>query len=81
MEQLWLCISLSVKFSDLFFIREPLWSIGKDFTVVKLLPSGVYHYRFIVDERLRYTPDSPFELDDSGNGYNVLDVQVNVTDF
>lgn len=43
---------------------------------MKMLPSGVYHYRFIVDECLRYAPDVPWECDDSGNAYNVLDLQV-----
>ncbi|KAL5861708.1 hypothetical protein ACOSQ4_003004 [Xanthoceras sorbifolium] len=54
---------------------EPLWSLGKDFTIMKMLPSGVYHYRFIVDERLRYAPDLPWECDDTGNAYNILDLQ------
>lgn len=53
----------------------PLWRWGKDFVILKMLPSGVYHYRFIVDERLRYAPDLPWERDDSGNAYNVLDLQ------
>ncbi|KAH7576611.1 hypothetical protein JRO89_XS01G0117400 [Xanthoceras sorbifolium] len=55
---------------------EPLWSLGKDFTIMKMLPSGVYHYRFIVDERLRYAPDLPWECDDTGNAYNILDLQI-----
>lgn len=53
-----------------------MWRWGKDFVILKMLPSGVYHYRFIVDERLRYAPDLPWERDDSGNAYNVLDLQV-----
>ncbi|ESR61048.1 hypothetical protein CICLE_v10016448mg [Citrus x clementina] len=54
---------------------DPLWRLGKDFVIMKMLPSGVYHYRFIVDECLRYAPDVPWECDDSGNAYNVLDLQ------
>ncbi|GLT25813.1 hypothetical protein SLA2020_009180 [Shorea laevis] len=29
--------------------RIPLQRSGKDFTIMKMLPSGVYHYSFIVD--------------------------------
>ncbi|CAI0432120.1 unnamed protein product [Linum tenue] len=58
--------------------REPLQRSGKDFMVMKLLPSGVYHYRFIVDENLRFAPELPWECDDSGIAYNVLNVQDNV---
>ncbi|CAK7349131.1 unnamed protein product [Dovyalis caffra] len=55
--------------------RETLQRIGKDFTIMKTLPAGVYHYRFIVDENFRHVPDLPWECDDSGNAYNILDVQ------
>lgn len=43
---------------------------------MKVLPSGVYQYRFIVDGQQRYSPDLPWEQDESGNGYNILDLQV-----
>ncbi|CAN0927204.1 SNF1-related protein kinase regulatory subunit beta-2 [Linum grandiflorum] len=58
--------------------QEPLQRSGKDFMVMKLLPSGIYHYRFIVDENLTYAPELPWECDDSGIAYNVLNVQDNV---
>ena len=44
---------------------------------MKVLPSGVYQYRFIVDGQWRYTPDLPWAQDDAGNAYNILDLQVN----
>ncbi|KAK3184544.1 hypothetical protein Dsin_031830 [Dipteronia sinensis] len=59
---------------------DPLWSSDKEFTIVKMLPSGVYHYRFIVDQRLRYAPDLPWECDHLGNAYNILDIQEYVPD-
>ncbi|KAL2959826.1 hypothetical protein AAZX31_17G005800 [Glycine max] len=31
--------------------------------------------RFIVDGRMRYTPDSPWAQDDAGDAYNILDLQ------
>ncbi|KAF5944169.1 hypothetical protein HYC85_018246 [Camellia sinensis] len=34
-------------------IRKPLQRSGKDFTIMKVLPSGVYQYRFIVDGQCR----------------------------
>ncbi|KAK4439469.1 SNF1-related protein kinase regulatory subunit beta-2 [Sesamum alatum] len=55
--------------------RKPLQKSGKDFTIMKVLPSGVYQYRFLVDGRRRYSPDQPWEQDDSGNAYNILDLQ------
>ncbi|XVF81431.1 hypothetical protein PTKIN_Ptkin15bG0154300 [Pterospermum kingtungense] len=54
---------------------EPLHSLGKDFIIMKLLPLGVYHYHFIVDKLMRYDPNLPCEFDDSGNAYNILDLQ------
>ncbi|KAF5191927.1 Snf1-related protein kinase regulatory subunit beta-2 [Thalictrum thalictroides] len=41
--------------------------IGEDFTIMKVLPSGVYQYRFIVDGQWRYVPDLPWAHDDVGN--------------
>ncbi|XP_043688806.1 SNF1-related protein kinase regulatory subunit beta-2 [Telopea speciosissima] len=55
--------------------RKPLQRSGKEFTIVKVLPSGVYQYRFIVDGQWRYAPDMPWAHDDMGNAYNILDVQ------
>ncbi|TYG62478.1 hypothetical protein ES288_D07G234900v1 [Gossypium darwinii] len=54
---------------------EPLHSLGKDFIIMKMLPFGVYHYQFIVDELRRYAPNLPCEFDESGNAYNILDLQ------
>ncbi|KAF2292444.1 hypothetical protein GH714_022837 [Hevea brasiliensis] len=39
---------------------------------------GVFRYRFIVDDQLRYASDLPWECDDSGTVYNILDVQEDV---
>ncbi|WCJ37380.1 5'-AMP-activated protein kinase beta-2 subunit protein [Euphorbia peplus] len=58
--------------------REPLHRSGKDFVVMKMLPSGVFRYQFIVDEHLRYAPELPWECDDSGIAYNILDVQEDI---
>ncbi|XP_073055948.1 SNF1-related protein kinase regulatory subunit beta-2-like [Primulina eburnea] len=54
---------------------EPLQRSGKDFTIMKVLPSGFYQYRFIVDGQCRYSPDLPCDQDESGNAYNTLDLQ------
>lgn len=55
--------------------KDFLRRTDKDFTVMKVLPSGLYHYRFIVDGQWRYAPDFPFECDYTGNVFNVLDLQ------
>ncbi|EOY28986.1 hypothetical protein QUC31_013336 [Theobroma cacao] len=55
--------------------RIPLQRCGKDFTIMKVLPSGVYQYRFIVDGQWRYAPDLPWAQDDVGNANNILDLQ------
>ncbi|KAJ0016984.1 hypothetical protein Pint_09424 [Pistacia integerrima] len=56
--------------------RIPLQRSGKDFTIMKVLPSGVYQYRFLVDGQWRYAPDLPWAQDDVGNSYNILDLQL-----
>ncbi|KAJ8748628.1 hypothetical protein K2173_007618 [Erythroxylum novogranatense] len=61
--------------------REQLQSSGKDLVLIKMLPSGVYHYGFIVDEHLRYAPELPWECDNSGTAYNILDVQEHVPEL
>ncbi|PKI76865.1 SNF1-related protein kinase regulatory subunit beta-2-like isoform X2 [Punica granatum] len=48
---------------------------GKDFVIMKVLPSGIYHFRFIVDGHLRYDPDLPCDFDDPGGVYNIMDVK------
>ncbi|KAL6332671.1 hypothetical protein AAG906_010011 [Vitis piasezkii] len=60
---------------DNWKIRKPLQRSGKEFTIMKVLPSGVYQYRFIVDGQWRYIPDMPWAQDDAGNAYNILDLQ------
>ncbi|XP_052179248.1 SNF1-related protein kinase regulatory subunit beta-2-like isoform X2 [Diospyros lotus] len=55
--------------------RDFLERSGKDFTIMKVLQSGVYHYHFIVDGQWRCSPDLPQERDDIGNIFNVLDLQ------
>ncbi|KAG9443559.1 hypothetical protein H6P81_014899 [Aristolochia fimbriata] len=60
--------------------KNPLQKSGKDFTIMKVLPSGVYQYRFLVDGEWRYAPDLPWTHDDFGNPYNMLDLQDFVPD-
>ncbi|KAI3680434.1 hypothetical protein L6452_35204 [Arctium lappa] len=55
--------------------RKSLQRSGKDFTILKVLPSGVYQYRFIVDGQWRYSPDMPWTQDEAGNTCNILDLQ------
>ncbi|KAK9065243.1 hypothetical protein SSX86_016626 [Deinandra increscens subsp. villosa] len=55
--------------------RKSLQRSGKDFIILKVLPSGVYQYRFIVDGQWRYSPDVPSIKDEAGNTYNILDLQ------
>ncbi|CAK9156807.1 unnamed protein product [Ilex paraguariensis] len=55
--------------------RKLLQRSGKDFTIMKVLPSGVYQYRFVVDGQWRYSPDMPWAQDEAGNAYNILDLQ------
>ncbi|XP_060182908.1 SNF1-related protein kinase regulatory subunit beta-2-like [Lycium barbarum] len=47
----------------------------KDFTILKVLSSGVYQYRFIVDGQCRCSPDLPCVQDEVENTYNILDVK------
>lgn len=60
--------------------RIALQRSGKDFTIMKVLPSGVYQYRFLVDGLWKYAPDLPSTQDDDGNVYNILDLQEYVPD-
>ncbi|XP_022877898.1 SNF1-related protein kinase regulatory subunit beta-2-like [Olea europaea var. sylvestris] len=60
---------------DNWMTRKPLQRSGKDFTIMKVLPSGVYHYRFIVDGQRRYCPDMLWDQDDAGSAYNILDLK------
>lgn len=56
--------------------RSRLQRSGKDFTIMKVLPSGVYEYRFVVDGQWRHAPELPLARDDAGNTFNILDLQV-----
>ncbi|KAK9865771.1 hypothetical protein WJX84_005577 [Apatococcus fuscideae] len=51
---------------------------GRDFNIVKLLPPGVYQYKFIVDGDWKYAADQQAMYDEMGNVNNVLEVQENV---
>ncbi|XP_047310706.1 SNF1-related protein kinase regulatory subunit beta-2-like [Impatiens glandulifera] len=55
--------------------RKLLHKSGKDFTIMRVLPSGVYHYRFVVDGQRRYSPDMPWGQDENGLAYNILDLK------
>ncbi|XVF20213.1 hypothetical protein REPUB_Repub11eG0178400 [Reevesia pubescens] len=54
--------------------RRALQRSGKDHSILLVLPSGIYHYKFIVDGEWRYTPDLPFVADEMGHVCNLLDV-------
>ncbi|KAG6501683.1 hypothetical protein ZIOFF_041566 [Zingiber officinale] len=56
--------------------RKPLQRSGKDHAILLVLPSGVYHYKFIIDGQPRHMPDLPFVTDEMGNIINLLDVHV-----
>ncbi|CAL4894174.1 unnamed protein product [Urochloa decumbens] len=56
--------------------RRALERSGKDHTILLVLPSGVYHYRIIVDGDLRYIPEQPYVTDERGQVANLLDVHV-----
>ncbi|KAG8044516.1 hypothetical protein GUJ93_ZPchr0067g6543 [Zizania palustris] len=55
--------------------RRVLERSGKDHAILLVLPSGVYHYRIIVDGELKYVPELPHADDERGNVSNLLDVQ------
>ncbi|XP_072959381.1 SNF1-related protein kinase regulatory subunit beta-1-like [Typha angustifolia] len=59
---------------DNWTTRRPLQKSGKDFSILLALPSGVYHYRFIVDGERRYVPDFPCVTDEMGQYANLLDL-------
>ncbi|KAE8655460.1 SNF1-related protein kinase regulatory subunit beta-1 [Hibiscus syriacus] len=63
---------------DNWRLRKTLQRSGKDHSILLVLPSGVYHYKFIVDGEWRYTPDLPFVSDEMGHVCNLLDVHDSV---
>lgn len=54
--------------------RKPMQKSGKDHSLLLILRSGVYRYRFVVDGERRCFPDLPCETDAMGNAVNLLDV-------
>lgn len=58
--------------------RKILQRSGKDYTILLVLPSGIYHYKFIVDGEVRHIPELPCVADETGVVFNLLDVNDNV---
>ncbi|CAH9147274.1 unnamed protein product [Cuscuta epithymum] len=54
--------------------RKVLQRSGKDHAILLVLPSGVYHYKFIVDGEVRYIAELPSVPDEMGRFCNILDV-------
>ncbi|KAF0923414.1 hypothetical protein E2562_006318 [Oryza meyeriana var. granulata] len=54
--------------------RRVLERSGKDHTILLVLPSGLYHYRIIVDGEPKYVPELPHVADEGGQVANLLDV-------
>ncbi|KAI4308274.1 hypothetical protein L6164_031364 [Bauhinia variegata] len=54
--------------------RKLLQRSGKDHSILMVLQSGIYHYKFIVDGEQRYIPDLPYVADETGHIFNLLDV-------
>ncbi|CAN1837587.1 SNF1-related protein kinase regulatory subunit beta-1 [Linum perenne] len=54
--------------------RKLMQRSGKDHSILLVLPSGIYHYKFIIDGEWRYTPDLPCVADEMGRVCNILDV-------
>ncbi|WCJ27545.1 SNF1-related protein kinase regulatory subunit beta-2 [Euphorbia peplus] len=59
---------------DNWLSRKLLHRSGKDHSILMVLPSGIYHYKFIVDGEWRYIPDLPCVTDQLGHVCNLLDV-------
>ncbi|KAI3461181.1 hypothetical protein Pfo_017844 [Paulownia fortunei] len=54
--------------------RKILQRSGKDHSILLVLPSGIYRYKFIVDGEMRCIPDLLCETDELGRPCNLLDV-------
>lgn len=52
--------------------RRALHRSGKDHSILLVLPSGIYHYKFIVDGEWRHIPDLPSISDETGRISNIL---------
>ncbi|KAM3404896.1 hypothetical protein ACQJBY_007786 [Aegilops geniculata] len=63
---------------DNWTTRKVLERSGKDHAVLLVLPSGIYHYRMIVDGVPRYVSELPHVTDERGQVANLLDVHVRV---
>ncbi|KAG8371037.1 hypothetical protein BUALT_Bualt13G0045300 [Buddleja alternifolia] len=59
---------------DSWRTRKILQRSGKDHSILLVLPSGIYRYRFIVDGEVRCIPDLPCETDETGRACNLIDV-------
>ncbi|KDP46000.1 hypothetical protein JCGZ_14907 [Jatropha curcas] len=59
---------------DNWMSRKQLQRSGKDYSILLVLPSGIYHYKFIVDGEWRYIPELPCVADEMGRVCNLLDV-------
>lgn len=60
---------------DSWSTRHVMQKTGRDFSLVKLLPPGVYQYKFIVDGQWRHDPNLTSMYDDQGNINNMVEVQ------
>ncbi|XP_044976711.1 SNF1-related protein kinase regulatory subunit beta-1-like [Hordeum vulgare subsp. vulgare] len=60
--------------------RKVLERSGKDHAVLLVLPSGIYHYRIIVDGVPRYVSELPHVTDERGQVANLLDVHDYIPD-
>ncbi|KAJ0977962.1 hypothetical protein J5N97_013436 [Dioscorea zingiberensis] len=65
---------------DNWTARKALHRSGMDHSILLVLPSGVFQYRFIVDGEQRYIPDLPHVDDETGHISNLLDVHEYVPD-
>ncbi|XP_076894472.1 SNF1-related protein kinase regulatory subunit beta-2-like [Bidens hawaiensis] len=61
--------------------RELLEGSVNDFSIVKVLNVGVYHYRFVVDGHWTYASDLPHEQHDLGNVFNILDLKESYAEY
>ncbi|KAG9138523.1 hypothetical protein Leryth_012871, partial [Lithospermum erythrorhizon] len=59
---------------DNWKLRKAMHRSGKDHSVLQVLASGIYHYKFIVDGEVKYIAELPHEIDDMGHVSNLLDV-------
>lgn len=67
-----------IRTSNCATLRKPMQRSGKDHTLLMILPSGVYQYRFLVDGQYKCIPDLPRIADEMGNAANLLDVHVSL---